>query len=57
MLLRIGTEPRAKSLIRTEITVYTLVHPLTRYCTVTADNSRGVSRKDSFPNEFIWLTE
>ena len=33
------------------------MHPLTRYCTVTADNSRGVSRKDSFPNEFIWLKE
>ena len=26
-------------------------------CTVTADNSRGVSRKDSFPNEFIRLKE
>ena len=37
--------------------MYTLVHPLTRYCTVTGDNSRGVSRKDSFPNEFIWLKE
>ena len=33
------------------------MHPLTRYCTVTADNSRGVSRKDSFPNEFIRLKE
>ena len=30
-LLRIGTELQAKSLIRTESTVYTLVHPFTRY--------------------------